>query len=218
MAGPREVAMVEGFTARARRMLERFTPRARRAVVLATEEARSRGHESIEPEHLLMGILRDGEGMAVKVLGRLQVPETLRAEVERLLSEAPGSSTPSEPGFSPELKAVLQAALEARLQPNHVIGTENLLLGLLACEGSEANRVLHAAGVNVDAARSVISLFYNSMAAAITAENLRFIATSKWRGGRERKNKRLALLPTPHVCLSGGEWHASPRGRPPPPP
>ncbi len=173
--------MVEGFTARARRMLERFTPRARRAVVLATEEARSRGHESIEPEHLLMGILRDGEGMAVKVLERLQVPETLRAEVERLLSEAPGSSTPSEPGFSPELKAVLQAALEARLQPNHVIGTENLLLGLLACEGSEANRVLHAAGVNVDAARSVISLFYNSMAAPITAESLRFIATSKWR-------------------------------------
>ena len=109
------------------------------------------------------------------------MPETLRAEVERLLSEAPGSSTPSEPGFSPELKAVLQAALEARLQPNHVIGTENLLLGLLACEGSEANRVLHAAGVNVDAARSVISLFYNSMAAPITAENLRFIATSKWR-------------------------------------
>src|SRR5205814_5324784 len=168
MAGPREVAMVEGFTARARRMLERFTPRARRAVVLATEEARSRGHESISPEHLLMGILRDGEGMAVKVLERLQAPpETLRAEVERLLSEAPGSSTPSEPPFSPELRAVFQAALEARLQPNHVIGTENLLLGLLACEGSEANRVLHAAGVNVDAARSVISLFYNSMAAPI---------------------------------------------------
>jgi hypothetical protein len=56
MAGPREVAM-----------LERFTSRARRVVVLATEEARSRGHESVVPEHLLMGILRDGDGMAVKV-------------------------------------------------------------------------------------------------------------------------------------------------------
>src|SRR5207244_8177258 len=130
-------------------------------------------------ENPRIGLLREGKGQAVKVLERLQLRQTPRAEVERLLSETPGSSTPSEPGFSPELKAVLQAALEARLQPNHVIGTENLLLGLLACEGSEANRVLHAAGVNVDAARSVISLFYNSMAAAITAENLRFIDASK---------------------------------------
>src|SRR5207247_8635886 len=202
MAGPREVARVERCAAPARRTLERVTPRTRRAVVLATEDARSRRHESTEPAHLLMGILRDGEGMAVKVLERLQVPETLRAEVERLLSEAPGSSTPSEPGFSPELKAVLQAALEARLQPNHVIGTENLLLGLLACEGSEANRVLHAAGVNVDAARSVISLFYNSMAAPITAENLRFIATSKWRGQAEPKAQRLPSPLCRAVCLS----------------
>jgi len=51
-------------------MLERFTSRARRSVVLATEEARSHGHETIGPEHLLMGIVRDGEGMAVKVLER----------------------------------------------------------------------------------------------------------------------------------------------------
>jgi len=171
MAGAREVAM-----------LERFTSRARRSVVLATEEARSHGHETIGPEHLLMGILRDGEGMAVKVLERLQAPpEMLRAEVERFLSEAPGSSTPCEPAFSPQLRAVFQAALEARLQPNHVIGTENLLFGLLAYEGSEANRVLRAAGVNFDGARGVISLFYDSAAIPITAENLRFIATSKWR-------------------------------------
>src|SRR5436190_73721 len=135
-------------------MLERFTARARRSVVLASDEARSRGHESISPEHLLMGILRDGEGMAVKVLERLQAPpEMLRAEIERLLSETPGSAAGSEPAFSSELRAVLQAALEARLQPKHVIGTENLLLGLLACEGSEANRVLRAAGVDFDGAR-----------------------------------------------------------------
>jgi ATP-dependent Clp protease ATP-binding subunit ClpC len=70
-------------------MLERFTGRARRAVVLATEEARSRGHESVGPEHLLMGIMRDSEGMAVKVIERLQVPpETLRAEVDRLIQRS----------------------------------------------------------------------------------------------------------------------------------
>ena len=162
-------------------MLERFTARARRVVVLATEEARGRAHESVGPEHLLMGILRDGDGMAVKVLERLQVPpEVLRAEVERLLSEAPGSSQDSGPAFTPELRAVLQAALESRLHP-HVVGTENLLLGLLAYEGSEANRVLRAAGADFDGARRVISIFYDSNAVPITAENIRFIATSKWR-------------------------------------
>jgi hypothetical protein len=89
-------------------------------------------------------------------------------------------SSSSEPGFSPELRAVLQAAFESRHHP-HVVGTENLLLGLLAHEGCEANRALLAAGVEFDGARGVISLFYDSMAIPITAENIRLIATSKWR-------------------------------------
>jgi len=155
-------------------MLERFTARARRSIVLASEEARSRGHESVGPEHLLLGILRDGEGMAVKVLERLQAaPEVLRAEVERLLSNVPGSSASSAPTFSAELRAVFQAAVEARLQPDHLIGTENLLLGLLAYEGPEANRVLRAAGVEFHAARGVISFFHSDVAVPITAENIR---------------------------------------------
>lgn len=163
-------------------MLERFTARSRRVVVLAIEEARSRRHETVGPEHLLIGILRDGDGMAVRVLERLQVPlETLRADVERLLSEGAGSATGFEPTFSGELKAVFQAAVESRLQPQHVVGTENLLLGLLACEASEATQVLRAAGVHLDGVRRVTSLFYDSMAIPITAENIRFIATSKWR-------------------------------------
>ena len=62
-----------------------------------------------------------------------------------------------------------------------MVGTENLLLGLLAYEGSEANRVLRAAGADFDGARRVISIFYDSNAVPITAENIRFIATSKWR-------------------------------------
>jgi ATP-dependent Clp protease ATP-binding subunit ClpC len=150
-------------------------------VVLAIEEARGRRHEAVGPEHLLVGILRDGDGMAVKVLERLQVPpEALRANVEGVLSGVPGSSTGAQPAFSAELRAVLQAALDSRLQPHHAIGTENLLLGLLAYEGSEANRVLRAAGVDVAGARRVTSLFYDSMAIPITAESIRFIATSKW--------------------------------------
>jgi len=162
-------------------MLDRFTARARRSIVLAIEEARGRGHESVGPEHLLLGILRDGGGMAVKALIWLQArPENLRAGLERHLSEAPASSTRAEPVFSLELRAVLQAAVEARRQPRHLIGTENLLLGLLAYEGPEANRVLRAAGVEFDAAREVVSLFYDSKAVPITGASIRFIARSKW--------------------------------------
>ena len=82
-------------------MLERFTERARRVVVLATEEARNRRHEAVGPEHLLMGILRDGGDSVVHMLAQLHVsPETLRAEVERVLSETPGSATGGDPTFS----------------------------------------------------------------------------------------------------------------------
>jgi ATP-dependent Clp protease ATP-binding subunit ClpA len=96
-------------------MLERFTERARRAVVLAIEEARSRRHEAVGPEHLLIGILQVGGDFAVHSLEQLGVsPETVRAEVERVLSETPGVATSGEPTFSPELKAVLEVVLTVK--------------------------------------------------------------------------------------------------------
>src|SRR5688500_5457819 len=93
-------------------MLNRFTERARRGVVLAIGEARSRSHEAVGPEHLLMGILRDGGGLAVKVLEQFQVSvEALRVEVERVLDETLGSTT-IDPAFSPEARAVLEASVD----------------------------------------------------------------------------------------------------------
>ena len=88
-------------------MLERFTARARRSIVLATKEARSRRHESIGPEHLLVGILRDGDGMAVNVLERASgITRDAALEVEQVLNEAPRSSTDSDLVFSPGLVSV----------------------------------------------------------------------------------------------------------------
>lgn len=147
-------------------MLERFTERARRVIVLATEEARSRRHEAVAPEHLLMGILRDGGSRAAKELEWLRV----RAEVERVLNETPGSATSGEPAFSPELKTTLEAALELLRRHPGSIGPEHLLLGLLADDGSAASRILRAAGADLDAARRWARLFAGL-----------FIATSKWR-------------------------------------
>jgi ATP-dependent Clp protease ATP-binding subunit ClpC len=127
-------------------MLERFTERARRVVVLATEEARNRRHEAVGPEHLLMGILRDGGDSVVYMLAQLHVsPETLRAEVERVLSETPGSATGGDPTFSPELKAVLEIALSVKR--TLTVNTDLLLLAL-AEEHSPISAILRVAGAD----------------------------------------------------------------------
>lgn len=127
-------------------MLERFTERARRVVVLATEEARNRRHEAVGPEHLLMGILRDGGDSVVHMLAQLHVsPETLRAEVERVLSETPGSAAGGDPTFSPDLKAVLEIALSVKR--TLTVNTDLLLLAL-AEEHSPISAILRVAGAD----------------------------------------------------------------------
>jgi ATP-dependent Clp protease ATP-binding subunit ClpC len=158
-------------------MLERFTERARRVVVLATEEARSRRHEAVGPEHLLMGILRDGAGLAVGVLERLRVDlETLRTEVERVLSETPTSAMGGEPGFSAEFRAVLEATVEEQWRYGHNwVGTEHLLLGLLDAR-STISRLLRTAGADLDEARRM-----TVQVVADAQETLRAIRTSNWR-------------------------------------
>jgi ATP-dependent Clp protease ATP-binding subunit ClpC len=134
-------------------MVERFTERARRAMVLATDDARSRRHEAIGPEHLLMGILREGACLDLKVLERIRVsPATLQAEVERVLSAMAGSPARGEPVFSPELKSVLETAIKLRRRSDSVIGAEHLLLGLLADDGSAAGRIMRAAGAEFETA------------------------------------------------------------------
>src|SRR5262245_51543241 len=111
-------------------MLERFTEGARRAVVSATEEARSRGHEAVGPEHLLMGILQVGGDFVEHCLEQLHVsPEAVGAVVERVLSETPGSAKGGDAIFSPELRAVLEAALNVKR--TRTVNTGLLMLALL---------------------------------------------------------------------------------------
>ena len=113
-------------------MFERFTERARQAVVLAQDEARSLGHDWIGVEHLLLGLLREQEGLAARSLADAGVTyDTARDRFVRSLGTAEGRSTGQIP-FTPRAKQTLERALRESLQLGHrFIGTEHMLLGLL---------------------------------------------------------------------------------------
>ncbi|HEU4369144.1 MAG TPA: Clp protease N-terminal domain-containing protein [Methylomirabilota bacterium] len=161
-------------------MLERFTDRARRVVVLASEEARRRGHGAVAPEHLLMGILRDGEGMAVFVLDQLGVSrDALKAEAERTLDAIPAAG--GDVQVSEELKRVLEAALAIDAQHcRRRVGTEHLVMALLADEAAPAFAIVRGAGADVDRARRLLGMGRRMLARA-SDDSVRLIATSKWR-------------------------------------
>src|SRR6266498_1204319 len=113
-------------------MFERFTDRARRVVVLAQEEARLLNHNYIGTEHILLGLIHEGEGVAAKALESLGISlEAVRAQVEEIIGQgqqAPSGHIP----FTPRAKKVLELSLREALQLGHnYIGTEHILLGLI---------------------------------------------------------------------------------------
>src|SRR6516162_2056283 len=138
-------------------MFERFTERARRVIILAQEEAKRLNHRAVGTEHILLGIVREGEGFASKVLESLNIsPERVRAEIESAIGR--GEPTPPEEvAFTPRAKRVLELALdEARRLGHNYIGTEHLLLGLIREGEGVAARVLEAMGADLERVRSKI--------------------------------------------------------------
>jgi ATP-dependent Clp protease ATP-binding subunit ClpC len=132
-------------------MFERFTERARKVVVLAQEEARHFNHNYIGTEHLLLGLLREDEGVAARALGSLNVTlDEVREQVESIVGygeEGTGGQAP----FTPRSKKVLELALREALQLGHnYIGTEHILLGLVRESEGVAARVLSNLGVDPD--------------------------------------------------------------------
>ena len=113
-------------------MFERFTDRARRVVVLAQEEARMLNHNYIGTEHILLGLIHEGEGVAAKALESLGISlDAVRQQVEEIIGQgqqAPSGHIP----FTPRAKKVLELSLREALQLGHnYIGTEHILLGLI---------------------------------------------------------------------------------------
>jgi ATP-dependent Clp protease ATP-binding subunit ClpC len=135
-------------------MFERFTERARKVVVLAQEEARHFNHNYIGTEHLLLGLLREDEGVAARALSSLNVSlDEVREQVESIVGygeEGTGAQAP----FTPRSKKVLELALREALQLGHnYIGTEHILLGLVRESEGVAARVLSNLDVDPDKVR-----------------------------------------------------------------
>jgi len=138
-------------------MFERFTERARRVIILAQEEAKRLNHSAVGTEHILLGIIREGEGVASKGLKSLNInPERVRAEIETAIGR--GEGTPyEEMAFTPRAKRVLELALdEARRLGHNYIGTEHLLLGLIREGEGVAARVLGPMGADLERVRSQV--------------------------------------------------------------
>jgi ATP-dependent Clp protease ATP-binding subunit ClpC len=138
-------------------VFEKFTDRARRVVVLAQEEAQLLNHTAIGTEHLLLGIVHEGQGVAARTLQGLDIRlASVRHAIER---EAPrgASSSVGTLTFSPRAKKSLENALRESLQLGHnYIGTEHMLLGLLRTDGSRAARVLTDLGATFDRVRAQV--------------------------------------------------------------
>ncbi|MFH0872649.1 MAG: ATP-dependent Clp protease ATP-binding subunit [bacterium] len=138
-------------------MFERFTERARKVIIFAREEAIRLGHSYVGPEHLLLGLIREGDGLAVAILKKmgLSMP-LLKAEVEKGLVAGSKEIPAGEIPFSTQGKRVLELAiLEARSLGHNYIGTEHLLLGLIKEGEGIASLTLQANGIPETTARSL---------------------------------------------------------------
>jgi ATP-dependent Clp protease ATP-binding subunit ClpC len=141
-------------------MYERFTDRARKVLQLANEEAKWFDHEYIGTEHALLGLVREGSGVAANVLKNLGVSlPKIRAEVEKIVQHGPGGEqvVTGRPPHTPRMKMVIDFSIEEARNLNHnYVGTEHLLLGLLREQEGVAAQVLMNLGLKLEDVRAEV--------------------------------------------------------------
>ena len=139
-------------------MFNRFTERARKVILLAKEEAKRFNHDYIGTEHILLGLVREGEGVAAAVLMGLGLdPAKVRMEVEKLVHPGTGTTVTGDIPFTPKAKRAIELAMdEARELGHNYIGTEHLLLGLIREGEGVASQVLTNLGLSLDKVREEI--------------------------------------------------------------
>ena len=138
-------------------MFERFTDRARRVVVLAQEEAKMLNHNYIGTEHILLGLIHEGEGVAAKALESLNISlDAVREQVQDIIGQGQQQPTGHIP-FTPRAKKVLELSLREALQLGHnYIGTEHILLGLIREGEGVAAQVLVKLGADLNRVRQQV--------------------------------------------------------------
>jgi ATP-dependent Clp protease ATP-binding subunit ClpA len=153
-------------------VFERFTDRARHVLVIAQDEAQLLGHSHIGTEHILLALVREGEGVAARALELLGVRlGDLRRLVEAMVG--PADSADSEPtgspSFTPRAKKVLELSLREALQLGHnYIGTEHMLLGLVREREGVGAQVLKASGVELAAVRQKVIVVISGFGGEVT--------------------------------------------------
>ena len=178
-------------------MFERYTERARRVLFFARYEASQLGSSSIETEHLLLGLTREGKGLVGRILARAHVsPENIRREVEGRTLFREKVSTSVEIPFSSETKRVLGFAAEEadRLRHNH-IGTEHLLLGILREERSVAASALMDKGMRLQTVREDIVVL-------LSDASIRVSSDEPYYDGYRHSSPRFLPSQTVHIAYS----------------
>jgi ATP-dependent Clp protease ATP-binding subunit ClpC len=138
-------------------MMEMFTDRARKVMQLANQEAIAYGHEYIGTEHVLLGLIKEGSGVASTVLRNLDCDvHKIHVEIDKIVQKGLGTRTNKLP-YTPKVIKIIEYAIDEAKQLNHkYIGTEHLLLGLLRESGGVACQILVNFGLNVDQVRKEV--------------------------------------------------------------
>jgi ATP-dependent Clp protease ATP-binding subunit ClpC len=205
-------------------VFERFTERARHVVVLAQEEARALGHQYIGTEHILLGLLREEEGMAARVLQSLEITvERVRGQVLRIVGSGEEVTSGQIP-FTQRAKEVFELALRESLSLGHnYIGTEHILLGVISEDagvvfrtrldpGSDreehegvAVRVLHDVGVDAERIRNeVIRLLSSPEARAYAVSRASYVSSEASMNVNPSAIVRRLLMSATARMLDGG--------------
>ena len=172
-------------------MYERFTDRARKVMQLANQEAQRFNHEYIGTEHILLGLVKEGSGVAANVLKNLEVDlRKIRLEVEKLVQSGPEMVTVGKLPQTPRAKKVIEYSMEEARNLNHnYVGTEHILLGLLREQEGVAAQVLMNLGLKLEDVREeVLNLLGHGLEGAEVSE--RGGRTGESEGGSGASNCR----------------------------
>ncbi len=184
-------------------MYERFTDRARKVMQLANQEAQRFNHEYIGTEHVLLGLIKEGSGVAANVLKNLDVDlRKIRLEVEKLVQSGPDMVTMGKLPQTPRAKKVIEYSMEEARHLNHnYVGTEHILLGLLREQEGVAAQVLMNLGLKLEEVREEV---LNLLGHGLEGEEM-----AGARGGRggemgeERESRKSSKSKTPALDSFG---------------